>query len=67
MGSTIILPFYFPEIISTMKAVQGYKCNTLRCVPTQYVDILNPPDRSKFNLSSLEVLIVGGRYLFIYL
>ena len=48
-----------------MKAVQAYKCNTLRGVPTQYVDILNHPERSKFDLSSLEVLIIGGRYLFL--
>ena len=62
MSSTIIFPFFFPETTSTMKAIQGYKCNTLRGVPTQFVDIINHPDRSKFQLSSLESLIVGGRY-----
>jgi acyl-CoA synthetase (AMP-forming)/AMP-acid ligase II len=62
MGSTTIMPFYFPEIISTMKAIQAYKCNTLRGVPTQFVDLLNHPDRQKYDLSSLENLVLGGRY-----
>jgi fatty-acyl-CoA synthase len=37
MGSTIIFPFYFPETLSTMKAIQGYKCNTMRGTPTQFI------------------------------
>ena len=60
MGTSIVFPFFFPETISTMKAIQGYKCNTLRGVPTQFVDLLSHPDRSKFDLSSLENLVLGG-------
>ena len=61
MTSGIVFPFYFPEIVSTMKAIQDYKCVTLRGVPTQFVDLLNHPYRAKFDLSSLENLIAGGR------
>jgi len=37
--SSIIFPFYFPETLSTIKAIQGYKCNTLRGTPTQFIGI----------------------------
>ena len=61
MSTSIVFPFYFPETVSTMKAIQGYKCNTLRGVPTQFVDLLNHPDRKNFDLSCLKNLIAGGR------
>jgi hypothetical protein len=68
MGSSIVFPFYFPETVSTMKAIQRYKCKTLRGVPTQFIDLLNHPDRANYDLSSLENLIAGGRFiLFIFI
>ena len=68
MGSSIVFPFYFPETVSTMKAIQRYKCKTLRGVPTQFIDLLNHPDRTNYDLSSLENLIAGGRFvLFIFI
>lgn len=39
MGSTLVFPFYFPDTLTTMKAIQGYKCNTLRGTPTQFFGI----------------------------
>ena len=36
-GTANVFPFYFPETLAAMKAIQGYKCNSLRGVPTQFV------------------------------
>ena len=37
MGTTIVFPFFFPDTLYLMKAIQAYKCNTMRGTPTQYV------------------------------
>ena len=50
-GVQIVLPFYFPETLSTLNALQHYGCDSLRGTPTQFFDILNHPMRKKFNLS----------------
>ena len=60
MQCSIVFPFYFPEVTSTMKAIQGFKCNTLRGTPTQFFDLLHHPDRKNYDLSSIENAIFGG-------
>ncbi len=55
-----IFPFYFPETVTTMRAIQNYQCQYLRGTPTQYFDILNHPDRHKFDLSSLKNAVIAG-------
>jgi fatty-acyl-CoA synthase len=37
MGTSIAFPFYFPDTLATMKAIEAYKCNTLRGTPTQFI------------------------------
>lgn len=60
MQSSIVFPFYFPETVTTMKAIQGYKCVTLRGTPTQFFDLLHHPERKNYDLSSLDTVIFGG-------
>jgi len=55
-----ILPFYFPDTMWSMKAIQTYKCNTLRGAPTQFIDLLNHSDRKKYDLSSLKNAVIAG-------
>ena len=55
-----VFPFYFPETVSTMNALQNYGCNTLRGTPTQFFDLVNHPLRKKFDLSKLKYMIVGA-------
>ena len=64
MGSTIVFPFFFPETLTTLKSLEAYKCNIMRGTPTQYVDILNHPERAKFNIN-LESIVVGGKLFFV--
>ncbi|CAF0873115.1 unnamed protein product [Brachionus calyciflorus] len=58
--SASVFPFYFPETGTSMKAIQDFKCITLRGTPTQFFDLLHHPDRKKFDLSSLRNVIFGG-------
>lgn len=58
--SVKVFPFYFPETLTTIKAIEKYKCVTIRGVPTQYIDILNHPERKKHDLSSLKNVVVGA-------
>ena len=60
MGTSIVFPFYFPDILASIKAIEAYKCNTIRGTPTQYIDLINHPERKNHNISSLENGIVGG-------
>ncbi len=55
-----VFPFYFPETVTTMRAIESYQCKFLRGTPTQYFDILNHPDRHKYNLSSLKNAVIAG-------
>ncbi len=59
-GMTKVFPFYFPETVSTIKAIEKYKCITMRGVPTQFIDILNHPEVKNHDLSSLKYIVVGA-------
>ena len=59
-GTTNVFPFYFPETLSAIKAIEKYKCNTYRGTPTQFVDLLTHPERNKHDLSSLKNAMVAG-------
>ncbi len=36
-GSDVVFPFFFPETVSTMKAINGLNCRTMRGTPTQFI------------------------------
>jgi acyl-CoA synthetase (AMP-forming)/AMP-acid ligase II len=37
LSTSIVFPFYFPETLSTMKAIQHFKAETMRGTPTQFI------------------------------
>ncbi len=39
LSTSIVFPFYFPETISTMKAIQHFKAVTMRGTPTQFIGL----------------------------
>jgi fatty-acyl-CoA synthase len=53
----IIFPAILPDTLSTMKAIHEEKCTALIGAPIIFRDILNHPDRKKYEFSSL---IYGG-------
>ncbi len=57
---TIIFPAILPDTLSTMKAIDEEKCAALIGAPIIFRDILNHPDRKKYDLSSLLFGILGA-------
>jgi len=49
----IIFPAILPDTVATMRTIQEEKCTALIGAPIIYRDILNHPDRKKYDLSSL--------------
>ena len=58
--STNVFPFFFPDTVWSMKAMQRYKCNTFRGAPTQFIDLLNHPERKNYDLSNLKNGLIAG-------
>lgn len=54
----------FPAIgydqIAVMKCIQEYKCSRMTGSPTMYIDLMNHPERPKYDLSSLTYCTMGG-------
>ena len=55
-----IFPAILPDPVATMRAIDEEKCTALIGAPIIFRDILNHPDRSRFNLSSLEYAGLGA-------
>jgi fatty-acyl-CoA synthase len=56
----IIFPSILPDTVSTMKAIHEEKCTALLGAPIIFRDILNHPDRKKYNLGSLVYGLLGA-------
>lgn len=59
-GFSKVFPFFFPETLTTIKAIEKYKCMLLRGVPTQFIDLINHPERKNHDLSSLKYAVIGA-------
>jgi len=55
-----VFPAILPDPIATMRAIHEDKCTTLIGAPIIYRDILNHPDRKKYDLSSLVYGAIGA-------
>jgi fatty-acyl-CoA synthase len=56
----IIFPSILPDVLSTMATIDEEKCTALIGAPIIFRDILNHPDRKKYDLSSLIYGAVGA-------
>lgn len=59
-GHETIFPFYLPDTNMALKSIDTFKCNSLMGAPTILIDLLNHPERSKHNLSSLKNILMGA-------
>lgn len=59
-GNQTVFPNILPDTVSTMKAIQSEKCTALKGAPVIFHDIINHPERKKFDLSSLESMLIGA-------
>ncbi len=53
-GSKTVFPSFFPDTLSTIKAIASEKCTSIKAAPIIFIDILNHPERKNYDLSSLE-------------
>lgn len=60
VGNSTVFPFFFPDTVQTMRAIQSEKCTSVKGPPVIFVDMLNHPDRSKFDLSSLKLMLLSA-------
>jgi fatty-acyl-CoA synthase len=56
----IIFPGILPDPVATMRVIHEDKCTALIGAPIIYRDILNHPDRKKYDLSSLVYGAIGA-------
>lgn len=59
-GSKTVFPSFFPDTLSTIKAIASEKCTSIKAAPIIFIDILNHPERKNYDLSSLEYMLIGA-------
>jgi fatty-acyl-CoA synthase len=59
-GATVVLPDESFDPLSTLEAVEAEKCTALYGVPTMFNMVLDHPQASNFDVSSLRTGIVAG-------
>ncbi|CAF0973055.1 unnamed protein product [Brachionus calyciflorus] len=59
-GNQTVFPNILPDTLSTMKSIQNEKCTSLKGAPVIFHDIINHPERPKYDLSSLESMLIGA-------
>jgi len=57
---TVIMPRY--NAVEILKTIEQYRCTALYGVPTIFSDLLNHPEFSTFDLSSLRTGMISGAY-----
>ncbi|CAH1788033.1 unnamed protein product [Owenia fusiformis] len=62
-GTTLVLPSRMPNPMTMLKAVQDEKCTVVSGNPPMIAAILKHPQFSTFDLSSLEIILIGGAKL----
>lgn len=58
-GSTMVVMEYF-DPLKSLQAVQNEKCTAINGVPTMFIAMLNHPDFSKYDMSTLRTGIMAG-------
>jgi fatty-acyl-CoA synthase len=59
-GATMVVPGEGFDPLAVLETVQAEKCTALYGVPTMFIAVLNHPDFSKYDLSSLRTGIMAG-------
>ena len=58
--ATSMVPVYYYSPLKVMQAVSSEKCTALHGVPTMFIGVLEHPDFSKYDYSSLRTGIMAG-------
>ena len=57
----IVLPSYKLDIIDILEALEKYKCAMIWGLPKILYNLINHPDRKKYDLSNLLLAVSGGQ------
>ena len=60
IGGKTIFPHFLPDTLSLMKAIHTEKCTAIKGAPVIFLDMINHPERKKFDLSSLKYMLLGA-------
>jgi acyl-CoA synthetase (AMP-forming)/AMP-acid ligase II len=55
-----VFPSLMPDALALLKAIQAEKCTAIKAAPIIFMDLLNHPDRPKYDLSSLQCMLIGA-------
>ena len=56
-GGKSVFPSFFPDTLSTIKAIHSEKCTAIKAAPIIFHDILYHPERKNYDLTSLQYVI----------
>lgn len=59
-GARCVFPALFPDTEMLLKSIHAERITALKGAPIIFLDMLNHPDRSKYDLSSVEYVLIGG-------
>lgn len=59
-GISLVFPTRGYDGKASLKALESERCTFVYGTPTMYVDMISQPDRSKYDLSSVEAGIIAG-------
>ena len=59
-GGKGVFPHILPDTLSMLKAVHAEKCTAIKGAPVIFIDMLNHPESSNYDLSSLKYMLMGA-------
>nr|XP_033500579.1 medium-chain acyl-CoA ligase ACSF2, mitochondrial-like [Epinephelus lanceolatus] len=59
-GITLVFPSPGYNSRANLEAIQSEKCSVFYGTPTMYIDMLSQPDLHKYDVSSVEIGLMGG-------
>lgn len=60
LANKVVLPNYVNDTLSTIKSIHKEKCTALNGAPFIYSDLLSHPKRNEYDLTSLEIALIGA-------
>lgn len=60
LANKVVLPNFVYDTLSTIKSIHKEKCTSLNGAPFIYSELLSHPKRNEYDLSSLEIALIGA-------
>lgn len=60
IGNKVTIPHFLPDTLATLKSIHKEEITAINGAPVIFSDILNHPKRNEYDLSSLELALLGA-------